>query len=388
MLELLDVAEAFDHEQADIAEVHRLEVEVFHHERGEVEACHLVEEQVGVDRIAREGEHEILRRVGVAFEIGRLAVAAHGHGVVGEPHLPDHSAVVGQAGVGLAAGLEPLEDAAGHGGHVGFGPLVEKQGELFLEFLGVVFREIREGVDENELRQDLRQRIILLHLRGERMDGGVVVVEISRVGALVDPLLHFVHLAEIVEIGGILHRLPVGGVGEVLYQEGSPFLGLCLVVLAHGHKIHVVVDVEAVDVVGIAFEQAVEFLAGCREILELVFEDESHIVEALLDDLVAGGDFLVGLRNLLEIIFGLVGIVFRLQFAGGLCLLLVGEVGIGGDGVGDFRRRRVVVGLRFVVDRESALVSAAPVVFILAGAPAALELGLSLVFGHGVVEIP
>ena len=215
------------------------------------------------------------------------------------------------------------------------------------------------------------------------MDGLVVVGQVSRVSALVHLFLHLGHAAQVVEISRVFHRLAIGGVGEVGQYELAPALCLGVLTLAHGHQIHVVIHVEAVDVVGIPVEQSGELPAGGGVVLELVLENDAHVVEALLNHVVGGLDLLGSLGNLLEVVFGLVGVVLRVELLFLSLLLLGGERGV-------VLGRELAVFLVIVrlVERECGLVAAAPVVFELSRAPAALELGLALVLGHGVVEIP
>ena len=212
------------------------------------------------------------------------------------------------------------------------------------------------------------------------MHRGVVVGQIGVVGAGIHLLLYLVHAAQVVEIGRVGHRLPVWAVGEVGEDFLPPALGLRLVALPHGHEIHVVVDVEAVDVVGIAALEAHELAAGGAEVLELVLEYDSHVVESLLDDVVGGLLLLVGLRDLLEVELHVVGVVLLLEHL--LLLRRDGVVGLGGALVG------LPVVFRLLLELEALAVAAAPVVLELAGAPSALELRLAGVLGHGVVEIP
>ena len=94
-------------------------------------------------------------------------------------------------------------------------------------------------------------------------------------------------------------------------------------------------------------------------------------------------DLLRRLGNLSQVIFHVVGVV------GGLLGLLRLFLLLGSHGSGVVGQRLIVLlGLRGIVKAEGGLVAAAPVILVLTRTPAALELGLTLVLGHAVVEVP
>ena len=213
------------------------------------------------------------------------------------------------------------------------------------------------------------------------MDGGVVVGQISIVGLLVFKLLNFVHATEIVEIVGVFHCHTIVGVCKVVDNQLTIDFGLSFVAFAYSHQIHIVVDIEAIDIVGETRLQFVE-LAACRiEVFELVFEDNAHVVEAFLDNVVADLNLLLGLRYLLEVVLDAMRVVLLVE------LLLV----FSRDRVGGGYRLvafACLIALREVVERESVLVSAAPVVLKFTRTPTALEFALTCRYGRRVVEIP
>ncbi len=235
MLQLPEIGEALHDKKADIAETHRFEVEIAHYKRREVESGHIVKQLVCADRVAREGEDQILRSLRVALEIGRLAVCAERHGIVRESHGPDHAPRIRQPRTRRASGTQALHDASGHVGHVGVGITLKKSRELLPELFGVVFGQIRERVDEDELREYLRQRKIALHIGRQTVNYGVVVFQICVIGAGIHLLLHLVHAPQIVEIGGIAHSLAIRGIGKIRKNELPPPLGLGGLAPTHGH---------------------------------------------------------------------------------------------------------------------------------------------------------
>ena len=180
--------------------------------------------------------------------------------------------------MGRTAGTQAFHDASGHIRHVSVGITLQKRCELLLELLGIIFRQIRERIDKYEFRKYLRQRIITLHLRRQRMHGGIIVGEIRVVRALIHVFLDLVHATQIVKIRGILHSLAIRRIREFRQYQLTPSFRLRLLAAAHRHQIHVIVYVKAIDIVRIAFKQSVE-LTSCRGVvLKFVFQNDTHIV--------------------------------------------------------------------------------------------------------------
>lgn len=166
------------------------------------------------------------------------------------------------------------------------------------------------------------------------------------------------------------------------------FVGISV---AHEHEVHVVVDVEPIDVVGIAFEQFVECVFGGGDVFQLVFQDDSHVEQAFLYDVVGVNNFLFGFRDLHQIVFRIVGVLFpsKLFFV----FLDFGNLFVR-QGIAQrigqfFRFVFAVVGFCVEIRHgECGFVDAPPIVFQLSASPTALEFGFSGVFSGGVVEIP
>ncbi len=214
---------------------------------------------------------------------------------------------------------------------------------------------------------------------------GIAVVEVSLPSAVVKLLLARVHLFEILDVVGVAHSQAVFRVGEIREDKFAPDFGVGPPALAHRHKIHIIIYVEAIYIVGVVLQQAVEFGRGGREVVELVFENHTHVVEPFLDYFVGLSFFFWRERNLSEIIFGVMRVgsglgglcVFGLFFAGSVFSRRVGIFGVGIFGVG------IEIG-----GVERRLVAPAPVILELARAPALLELGFAGIARGGVVEIP
>ena len=126
-----------------------------------------------------------------------------------------------------------------------------------------------------------------------------------------------------------------------------------------------------------------KLIGGSGQVFELVLENHAHVVEAFLDHVVRGLDFLFGLGNLLEVVFLVVWILGAL---GGFL------VDLGGRVVASHHGR--VAGVFFLLvagvllEREGVLVASSPVILELAVSPQLLEGGLTGILGSGVVEVP
>ena len=199
-----------------------------------------------------------MRFLGVTLESGRLTILTLGHLAVGQSDIPEQSACIREAGMGFPPGLKALEYSSGHGSHIRFRPFVEQCLQTFAELLLVTLRQIREGVDEYKLGEDCRQWIVGFHLLRQTVHLLVVIGKISRIGLLVHLFLACVHLAQMGEVVGVEHGLPVGGVGEIGEYQPAPLLRLADIVASDGHQIHIVIDVEAIDVVGVSLLKAHE----------------------------------------------------------------------------------------------------------------------------------
>ena len=146
---------------------------------------------------------------------------------------------------------------------------------------------------------------------------------------------------------------------------------------------------------GITCLKLSECLDGKREVLQLLVDDDTFIVEPLLDEFIGCLLLLVGERNLCQVIGWLVRVVCILVL---LCCFFFGRRcfsgSFGGKAVSRHFFGKLVGGICiirvFLVVEEGrlGLVLATPVVFGFAGTPGALERGLSLGYLGWVVEVP
>ena len=386
VVEFFEISEVFDGYHAEAAVVHGLEVEVFDDEGAEVVAGDVVEELIGADAVGGEDEDEELSVLGVEGEGD--GVGGGVGGVAAERHVPNHGAHVGVGGgaLELAAVVEAFEPGGYGWCEVGVGVAFEQGFEGLLELVGLAVGDVGEGLEEHELGHEAAHGEAVGDVVVDGVHLGVVVVHVGLVGAVVEGLLLGLHVAQALYVVGVLEGEGILGVGEVGEDELAVVLGARGVVAAHVHEVEVVVGVEAVDVVGELGEEAVEGGLGGGKVFHLVLEDDAHVVEAFLDDVAGVLLLVVGEGYLGHVILGVVGVFGTLgggHFVGGLFAGFFGGGGVGGGlvGVG-------VGGGADVGEGEGGFVAAAPVVFLLAVAPLALELLLAGGAGGGVVEVP
>ena len=237
LLEFGIVRESLDNEQSQIAEVHLFQVKVLHRVVAEVVLGHLIEQHIAPDGVGRVHKNEVLRLVESLAEWGELFLDALGGGVVAESHRPEHAAGILAATVNLAALVDLLHNRRSGGRDVGFGITLQHFLERFLELVVVLFSNIGKRVDKHELGHEFRQRVGAHHLGVGAMHSAIVVVEIVLVGLLIHAFLHLLHVLEVFKIVGVLHGLPVLGVGKFGQNHAAVVFGLREVAVAHVHEI-------------------------------------------------------------------------------------------------------------------------------------------------------
>ena len=172
-------------------------------------------------------------------------------------------------------------------------------------------------------------------------------------------------------------------VGIFVFQQVYILLRCCRVALARVEQEQMVEGICHVVVVGILCFQTTQRLLAERQVVEFVLEDHARVEQSVHDCLVAGFYLLFGERNLRKIILAFVRVV--------LCAVLdlferVGKSLCPGNRVG-----LLLCELRLRVRAANGhhrLVYALPVVDVFTFSPPLLEVLLSLVHGHLVIEIP
>ena len=222
------------------------------------------------------------------------------------------------------------------------------------------------------------------------MHGLRTVVEIIVVGLGIHVLLHALHVAQVLDVVRIGKRQSVFGIGKVAQNELPHLFRLVGISIADIHQIHVVVHIQTIDIVGIAFQQFVERIFSRSHVFQFVFQDNAHIEQTFLHHIVRSLYFLLRLRNLHQVVLRIVRVLFTRQFFFRLFhlgYLLIGKritQRVGHDGF----FLLFVVGFFEIRHGESCLVRASPVVFQLTAAPHFLELCLTGIFRSCIIEIP
>ena len=274
---------------------------------------HLIEQLVGRHRVGREHEHKELRLVATLGEWSELSVGGVAGRVGRQAHRPQHAASVLRATINLATLVELLHHRRCCGSDIGLGIALKHLPEGFLEHLGVALGNIGQGVDKHKLGHNLRQRIGAHHVGIGLMHDGVVVVKIGSIGLVVEFFLHQIHALEVLQVVGILHRHAIFRLGEVAQNQLPVTLGVAILPAALVEQVHIIISVETIGVVGVTLKQSLKLVGSSRQVLKFVLEDYTHVVEALLNHVVRGLYFLLGLGNLLEVVFLVVRVLGALQ---------------------------------------------------------------------------
>ena len=326
-------------------------------------ARYVVDEGVGLYGAVVEEEQEGMRCFGVACELNgafrcrRVGVLSGGY----EACVPYHASCVGEAAVDFASFGHSGKVSRGHRRGIGLGIAFEHFAQRLVELFGLVFGDVGQRVEEHELGHEFAQGVVAHHVVVGLMNPVVAVFEVIVVGAGVEFFLTGIHLAQILEIVRVGHGEAVFRVGEIRQNFLAPFLGFGGVTGLHPHEVEVIVCVEAVDVVGIAFEKFFELRSRGGEVAEVVFQNHAHIIEPFLNDVVGCLLLFVGRRNLGEVVFGEMGVGGT--FARCFCRVGLFFSGlIGGVRIVGVNAIVVVVGVE-VGGVERCLIAAAPVVF-------------------------
>ena len=383
---LVEVEEAADAHLCQPVGLLDLDVEVAHHEAGEVVEGHLVEQLVLVQAVLGIGqqEDEVAEAFVAEFPFLRRGVLLRG----GRPAAPDvagHILPVAQR----AAFLDPLYDVLRHLRHLVLRVFLDDFFQRDQEAVALSRVELAHGADEHELGA--------VRPFGEVVGGHVVVAEHFLVFV---PVVGFVGGG----IQGVLDVLALAGVKLILgvgQHDGIPAFGEFLdellfvqfrpgqVAQASADEEQMVVYVVLVGHVGELVDEAQQGLAGQHEILQPLHLQDAGLVERVAQDVVGGLQLLLGERNLLQVVFAVVGVAGQ-------------RVGHAGLHLGDAVRPRDAVGLRHqqavallavvvlaeLVRAVLCLVASPPVVLQRAPSPDALELPFALCHDGGVVEIP
>ena len=261
--------------------------------------------------------------------------------------------------------------------------------KCLLEALRLARLNIRESLEEHELRHQGRQRIFLTHPTIVVPNGRGVARQIAVVSLLVNRILHGIHRPDVLQVIRVGHRHGIVTLRESLNDLRLISLGQGGIALAERHQVDLEIGLQLVLVVGEPVVERLESLNGKRYVLELILINHGHVIETINYDDVRCLHVLGGERDLLQVIFPLVRIV-----GGDRLQALIGRPGSGialsGSPFSAFRSLGLSVGHLIVhrlIESRELLLTAAPVVLQRTASPLALELGFTLRYRLRVIEI-
>ena len=177
---------------------------------------------------------------------------------------------------------------------------------------------IGQRLEEHELRQQIRQRILGTDIAIITTNGDRIFRQVTCIGRLVDRILHLVHHPDIIFVIRIGNRNRI-----IRFRESRNQLILIssserLVSGTKSHQINLVVAFQKVTMLR---ETAFQFLKGfgCqRDILEFVLINHSHVIETIFYDNIGSLDIFGCQRKLLNVILTCFRVIGSSRFQSGL----------------------------------------------------------------------
>ena len=186
---------------------------------------------------------------------------------------------------------------------------------------------------------------------------------------------------------GIFHEIGIAenscplALGIISFQFVKPAIGHLRVSLAHIQQVEMIEHIVHLLIRRILVGESSQLPFTKRKIVQLIFEDDTAMMQTIHNNKVGSLYLLLGERDILQIVFPFVGVVLcavgnlfqRVFNGGGLSdgvALFIGPL-FYGRGTGHHR-----------------LVDALPVVHVLTLSPLLLESLFTLIHGHGIIEIP
>ncbi len=382
MIKLAEVFKGSDDNHAEASEIHLFKVEILDHETAEVVSRYVKKQFIGGYRIGGEYHHQYLR-VGLVERKVDGGFFADGS-IIGQADVPQHSAHIGAAaGMQFTPGSHTFEPCRGDGRHIRIRIALKHRSQGGIELVGVVFRNVSQGIQEHKLGHKFAHRKFVGHTLIAAMHSLVIIGHISFVGIFVYFFLNGIHLPQVVDIVGVTQSLAIFAIFEFMHYHLTIPLGHIVVAGAYKHQIDIVVRIQTIYIIGIVHKQTVKFLHGRIKVIEFVLEYDTHIEQAFLYDIVRHS--LVGITEgyLLEIVLAIMRV-----FGFFLLLLLLGRNGV-------YRIFSRILGIFIggttavkVAHGKGGLIATAPVVFELTCAPSALKFGLAGVASGRIIEVP
>ena len=212
------------------------------------------------------------------------------------------------------------------------------------------------------------------------MHGRIVIVHISGIRTVVGSSLYRIHGYQLFGMCRVAQGLTILRFREVSQYKLTVTLRLRTVVAYKVHQIHIVVHIQAVDIVRIARQQSIELTLSRCIITELILQNDTHIVQAVLNHIIRHRPLGIVRGNLLQIIFRIVRVSFMCHR---LTILFFRSALLDLFSIG-----HVIISLLKFAQAETIFIPAAPVILKPAATPALLEVSAAGIAGGGIVEVP
>ena len=376
-------------EASESAELHLVQtfyladfyVEVAHDEMGEIELRHLEQQFVLVDGVGMIDQQELEVCYAVGGELACLyAIAVVEYGRPSGPHVFQVEFCSSQP----FAGIHTVDNHARHLADATLREFLHDRLHVGYTPVGIAVVEFAQTADEQELVAVSSQGESCFRYANVAAHFAVAVFLERFVGSRIKRVFYvYAKLRVFLEVGVVEDGCPLA-FGIFLFQQTDIVVGGGWFSLARIEQEQVVVHIVHLLVVGIVVGKPAQVLLAQGEVVQLVFEDDTRMVQAVFQYLVAGCHLVFRERNLCQVVFAFVRVVH-----GTVCRLCQGVL------LGFHRCYRVALcfrQLRHLTIRarfaHHRLVHALPVVGILALAPLAFEGGFTLTHRHRVIEIP
>ena len=374
---LVVVAETADAHVRRAVGILDFDVEVAHHKIGEIIASEFEKQLVLVDGVGVIGDdvEEFLVALRRKFAHShRIAVAEHD----GTP--TPHVAEVELAAVQPPTLLHAVHNHSGHLREFALRKFLDQHLHIGHTAAAVAVVEFGKSIDEDEFVAILTHREAFLGNARIAANFAVAVGLESIVGRAIERVLDlFAELRRLDEIR-VGEQCRPRTFGIFGFESGNVGSGQIVFATPRMKQEKMVIDIGHLLKFGEVGQQAHKLLLAEAEMVEFVLENDTRMVESVLNDEVAGGDLIFRERNLRQIIFALVRIVLRTVrhlFQRVLNGLLSGN--------------RIEHFLRHFAPVHSAhdrLIDALPMIDVFTLSPLSFKGLLALLHRQGIVKIP
>ena len=216
----------------------------------------------------------------------------------------------------------------------------------------------------------------------------IVVEFIGIVGLRIQGVFQVLAVRCQLEEAGIGDGLGEFAVREAILHQRAETVHFIGILIAQSQQEEVVIDIIHLLKVGELFAQAVQHLACHTEVLDLLHQQDTAVIEPIEDESVGFCQLLLGERNLLQVIFAVMRVVLQRVLQ---ALFLLAQLFILAHFIDVtaiiYAVRGSHVGVFGILTAHGTLVGDTPVVLVGTVAPPLLEILLALIDGHGIVKV-